>query len=79
MYMNMYIYSMESTAYLDYKYAQAVYKSIPQVFLKTYILLKVLINMRIINYWVVISVLTSIFSITVIYIMIYDRKEGKIE
>lgn len=67
---------MESTAWLDYKYAQSVYKSIPQIFLKTYILFYVAINQGSFNFWVLLSVVTSLASITVIYTMIYDRKEG---
>jgi len=68
---------MESAALLDYKYVQSVYKSIPQIYLKSYISFVVAIATQTFNFWVMVSIFTSLFSITVMYIMIYDRKEGK--
>ena len=69
--------SMETTAMLDFKFVHGVYKSIPQTFLKTYIMFTVAMNSNTFNGWVLSSIALSIISITVIFIMRYDRKNGR--
>lgn len=69
--------SMESTAMLDFKYVMGVYKSIPQTFLKTYIMFAVAMSSDEYDMWVLTSIALSIISITVIFIMRYDRKEAR--
>jgi hypothetical protein len=69
--------SMETTAVLDFKYVNGVYKSLPQTFLKTYIMFAVAMNNHDLNLWVGLSNMLSVISITVILIMLYDRKQAR--
>jgi hypothetical protein len=69
--------SMESTAMLDFKYVMGVYKAIPQTFLKTYIMFAVAMSSDEYDMWVLTSIALSIISITIIFIMRYDRKEAR--
>jgi hypothetical protein len=69
--------SMESAALLDFKFVQATHKSVPQVFFQTYILFAVGMYTGEVNFWSLVSVLSTIISLTVIYIMLFDRKPGR--
>jgi len=70
-------YSMESTEYLDYKYVQGVYKSVPSIFFKTFIMFRVGIKDNAFDVWVLAAVLISLFGITVIFTMLFDRKPAR--
>lgn len=67
----------ETTAYLDYKYVQGVYKSMPQIILKTYIMFDVAVQIGAFDGWVLSSICTSLISITIIFIMLFDRKPAR--
>jgi hypothetical protein len=69
--------SMESTDMLDYKYVQAVYKSVPSIFLKTYIMFRVGITDNAFDAWILSAILTSLLGLTVIFIMLFDRKAAR--
>jgi hypothetical protein len=69
--------SMESAALLDFKFVQATHKSIPQVYFQTYIMFVVGMYRGILNYWSLVSVLSTLISITVIFIMLFDRKAAR--
>lgn len=69
--------SMESSAMLDYKFVFAVFKSLPQTFLQTYILFTVAIFSGEFEFWVIVALLTSIITITVVFIIQYDRKDSR--
>lgn len=67
----------ESTAMLDFKYVTGVYKSIPQTYFKSFIMFYVALHSNQYDIWVLVSILTSIISMTVIFIMQFDRKEAR--
>ena len=69
--------SMETTEMLDYKYVQGVYKSMPQIFFKSYVMFSVAIKTGTYDFWVGSSALTALFSLTVIFIMLFDRKAAR--
>jgi hypothetical protein len=69
--------SMESTEYLDYKYVQGAYKSVPSIFFKTYIMFRVGIKDNAFDIWVLAAILVSLFGITVIFTMLFDRKAAR--
>lgn len=71
------VLACETTAYLDYKFIQGLYKQVPWICLKTYILLEVAVNKGVYDIWVLISMLASLLSITMIFIMLYDRKDAR--
>lgn len=69
--------SMESTDMLDYKYVQGVYKSVPSIFLKSYILFRVGILNNAFDGWILSAVMCSLLGITVIFTMLFDRKAAR--
>ena len=69
--------SMESAALLDFKFVNSTQKSIPQIYFQSFIMFSVGIHKGAVNYWSLVSVLSSLLSITVIYIMLFDRKAAR--
>jgi hypothetical protein len=69
--------SMESAPQLDLKFVLATHKSIPQIYFQSFIMFSVGISKGIVNYWSLLSNLTSLLSITVIFIMLFDRKAAR--
>ena len=65
--------SCETTEMLDYKFTQGVYKSIPQIAFQMYVLFHVGYSQGIFSWSILFSIMSSIISITVIFIMIFDR------
>jgi hypothetical protein len=69
--------SMETTDMLDYKYVQGVYKSVPSIFLKTFIMFRVGILNNAFDWWILSAILCSLLGITVIFTMLFDRKAAR--
>jgi hypothetical protein len=71
------VLACETTAYLDYKYVQGMYKQVPWIMLKAYIMLEVAVNKGMYDLLVLASLLASLLSIIMVFIMLYDRKEAR--
>jgi hypothetical protein len=69
--------SMESAPQLDLKFVQATHKAVPQIYFQSFIMFSVGIANGIVNYWSLLSNLSSLLSITVIFIMLFDRKAAR--
>lgn len=69
--------SMETTELLDYKFVMATYKSMPQIFFQMYIQFLVAIEQGYFAFAGLCSNLGALFSITVIFIMLFDRKDAR--
>ena len=75
--------NMETTAYLDHKYVNGIYRSVPLIMLQFYIIFSVFERERetdeersVLD--VILATVLSLFGVTVIFIMIYDRKEARL-
>lgn len=64
---------VETAEMLDYKFTQGIFKTIPQIAFQMYVLFKTGYVYGEFSYSILLSVMTSITSIVVIYIMLYDR------
>lgn len=71
------ILASETTAYLDYKYVMGMYKQIPWIWLKAYIMLEVACNVGHYDIWVLISLIASLLSIVMVLVMLYDRRDAR--
>ena len=69
--------NMETSAYLDHKYVNGVYRTCPLIVLQFYIIFSVLETTNALDLSVAFATVLSLFGVTVIYIMIYDRKEAR--
>jgi hypothetical protein len=68
---------MESAEMLDYKFTEGVYKTIPQISLQMFAMFQVGALQGTFDPSVLVSIMLSIISITVIFIMLFDRKEAR--